>query len=353
MKDEFARGSTTGRRMPAFTAIIAAMVLSMAILSPRPVIAQINIKMATLVPDGSSWHLIFKETAEKWKKISNGRVSLTLYPGGVAGDDPDVVRKMKLGTLHAGVLTTVGLAQIDKSVYALGVPMMYDSYEEIYSVLEKLRPTLEARFEKEGFLMLNWADAGWVRFFTQKPVATPDDLKKLSLFSMAGDQDTIEVWKALGFKVRPLPSTEIATALQTGLINAVLISAQVAVISQYYNYAKNMTDLDWELMLGGTVIRKSVWERIPADLHAPLLEATQEAGMRLQADIRKGAEGDVAAMKSRGLRVVPVDAKAHAAWTKLVESAYPMIRGRIVPAETFDEAMRYRDEYRKRTQMAK
>ena len=70
-------------------------------------------------------------------------MTVRLYAGGVAGDDPDVVRKMRLGTLNAGVLTSVGVAEIDKSVYALGVPMMYDSYEEVYYVLEKMRPRLE------------------------------------------------------------------------------------------------------------------------------------------------------------------------------------------------------------------
>jgi TRAP-type C4-dicarboxylate transport system substrate-binding protein len=339
--------------IPAVMVSVIMIVLTATVLVVKPANAQITVKMATLVPEGSSWHLILKETADKWKKISNGRVSVIIYPGGVAGDDPDVVRKMKLGTLHAGVLTAVGVAEIDKSVYALGVPMMYASYDEVYSVLEKMRSKLEATIEKQGFIVLNWADAGWVRFFTQKPVATPDDLKKLSLFAWANDIDSIEIMKSVGLKVRPLPSTEIATALQTGLVNAVAISPQVAVISQYFNYAKNMTDMNWELLLGATVIRKSVWDKIPADLHAPLLEATKEAGRRLQEDIRRGGERDVTAMKARGLNVVPVDAKAHEAWAKMVESAYPMIRGRIVPAEFFDEALKYRDEYRKRVGTAK
>ena len=64
-----------------------------------PVTAQapLVIRMATFVPDGSSWHQILKETADKWKTASGGRVSVRLFPGGVAGDDQDVVRKMRAG----------------------------------------------------------------------------------------------------------------------------------------------------------------------------------------------------------------------------------------------------------------
>jgi TRAP-type C4-dicarboxylate transport system substrate-binding protein len=254
---------------------------------------------------------------------------------------------MRLGTLNAGVLTSVGLAEIDKSVYALGVPMMYDSYDELYYVLEKMRPRLESSLESKGFVVLNWADGGWVHFFAQKPVAVPDDLKAQKLFSWAGDATSVDLWKSAGFNPIPLPSTEIATALQTGLVNALGCPPQVAVIAQYYNYAKNMTDLPWQLLLGATVINKTVWDKVPADMKPALLQAARESGQRLQAEIRKTGDRDVEAMKKRGLNVVAVDAKARQQWQKTAESLYPKIRGAVVPADAFDEAMRYRDEYRK------
>lgn len=329
--------------------VAAALVLLVGGLFAAPAGAQtINVKMATLVPDGSSWHLILKETAAEWKKISNGRVNLVLFPGGVAGDDPDVVRKMKMGTMQGAVLTAVGVADIDKSVYALGVPMMYASYDEVYEVLGKIRPRLESAIAKKGFVVLNWADAGWLRFFTKAPVKTPDDLKKQKLFQWAGDNDSLEIMKGAGFNVVPLPSTELATALQTGLVSAVTTTPQVAVLTQYYNYAKNMTDVQWGLLLGATVIKKDVWDRIPADLQGPLLASMQKAGERLQAEMRKGGDRDVEAMRKRGLNVVPVDPKTREMWVKVAEAAYPKVRGAIVPADAFDEAMRYRDDYRKR-----
>ena len=82
-----------------------------------------------------------------------------------------------LGTLNAGLLTSVGMAQVDKSVYALGLPLTFDSYEEVYWVLEKMRPKLEASLEAKGFVVLNWVDGGWTRFFAQKPVKVPDDMR--------------------------------------------------------------------------------------------------------------------------------------------------------------------------------
>jgi hypothetical protein len=73
----------------------------------------------------------------------------------------------------------------------------------------------------------------------------------------------------------------------------------------------------------------------------------KDGGDRLQVDIRQSGEKDTAAMKSAGLTVVPVDAKAKDLWRKAAESAYGKIRGEFVPTDAFDEAMKYRDEYRK------
>ncbi len=328
---------------------MTALVVAAAVwLLPVAASAQVvTVKMATLVPEGSSWHLVLKEVADQWNKISGGRVRVLLYAGGVAGDDPDVVRKMRLGTLNAGVLTSVGVAEIDRAVYALSIPMAFNDYDEVYYVLDKMRPQVEAAIEAKGFVVLNWADGGWVHFFTQKPVATPNDLKALKLFQWAGDPKSLEIWRSLGFTVVPLPSTELATALQTGLVQAFGASPQVAVITRYYENAKNMTDLNWALLLGSTVITKQTWDRIPADLKPALLKAMRDAGAKLQAEIRKSGASDVEAMKKRGLNVVPIDAKTHAVWVSLAESVYSKVRGDFVPADAFDAAIKYRDEYRK------
>ncbi len=331
-------------------AVLCVLLAALAVWAAAPFAraqAPVIIRMATLVPDGSSWHLILKEAADRWKQASGGRVAVRLFPGGVAGDDPDVVRKMRLGTLNAGVLTSVGVAEIDKSVYAMGIPLMYDSYDEVYWVHEKMRPKLEASLEAKGFVVLNWVDGGWVHFFAKKPVAVPDDLRALKLFSWAGDAEAVEVWRSAGFNPVPLPSTELATALQTGLVEALGSPPQVAVISQFFNHARNMTALRWQLLQGATIMSKGAWQKLPADVRPQLLEISREAGARLQKEIRDAESRDVEAMKKRGLVVVPVSAAQRAQWETLTESLYPRIRGKIVPPEAFDEAMRYRDEYRK------
>ena len=339
------------RRHTSLFALVLALLTGFAL--PAQGQATVTVKMATLVPENSSWFLVLKEVANDWGKISNGKVRVLLYPGGRQGDEPDVVRKMNLGTLNAGVLTSAGLAEIERGVYALSIPMAFADYDEVYAVLEKMRPKLEAQFLAKGFVVLNWADGGWNHWFSKSPAATPDEMKKLKLFSWAGDVKTTEAYKKMGFDPRPAPSTELVTGLQTGLFDSFLAPPQVTLIMRYYEQTKFMTDMKVQILMGATIIRKETWERIPAELRPKLMASARTAGDKLQRSIRDSYQKDVNAMKKAGLTVVPVDARARELWRRSVEVGYPIIRGGVMPADAFDDALRYRDEYRRQKGVAK
>jgi len=327
-------------------ALVFAVVFAIAGLVSPAMAQKATIKIATLVPQGSAWFVTVQEMAQKWQQITGDRVTVRLYPGGVAGDDADVVRKMRLGTLDGGLLTAAGFAEIDRSVFALAIPMAYASYEEFDAVLAQLGPQIEKIYADKGFVVLAWADAGWLHFFTKVPVRMPEDLKAQKLFCWAGDNPAIELWKASGFSPVPLPATEISTALQTGLVTALPTSPQAAVLMQWFTSAPYMTDVNWAVLSGGLVLSKAAWDKFPAELRPAVQEAARAAALKLCAQTREGTIRDLEAMQKRGLKVVPVDAAAQAAWRKAAEAAYPGARGPFVPAAAFDEAIRLRDAYR-------
>jgi len=325
-----------------------------ALLLAGPLRAQtITVKMATLVPENSSWFQILKEMGDTWGKVSGGKVRVVFYPGGRQGDDPDVVRKLQLGTLQGAVLASQGLAEVDRSVYALSIPLALDNYDEFYGLLARLRPKLEARMEAKGFVVVSWADGGWVQLFAKKPVATPDDLRKLKLFQWAGDPKTLEVWKAAGFNPRPAPFPELSTGLQTGLLEAFLAPPQAAVITRHYEHARYLTDLKWAAITVGTVVTRDTWNRIPAELRPALLKAAQDAAGKWQAEMRRTGDRDLQVMQKAGLTVVPLDAQARAQWRAVIDGARNKVRGEFVPAEAYDEAMAIRDELRRQAKNPK
>lgn len=302
------------------------------------------VKLATVVPKNSVWLDVLQQMADDWKTLSGGAVTMRLYGGGVAGDDTDVVRKLKLGTLDASLLSVTGLHSMDHVVSAMTIPMMFDSYDEFYGVLDQVRPELDRHYEAQGLVVLNWADAGMVRFLTKDPVKTPDDLRKLKIFTWQDDASgAADLWKSAGFNPVPLPSTEITTALQTGLISALPTSTEPAALMQWNQHAKYLTMINWAVLVGATVITKKTWDRIPADVQTKLRAEADQIGEKLRQATRTAEEGAVKAMQARGLTVIEPDV---AEWRKVVEPTWPKLKGSLVPAEMWDKVVAARDAWR-------
>ena len=304
------------------------------------------IKMATLAPEGSSWHRVLLEMGEDWKKVSGGTVVLRIYPGGVAGDEDAMLRKMRVGQLQAAAITGMGLAFLDRSFYGLHVPMMYASDEEFDYVRDRLSPLLEQRLEEKGFVVLNWGDAGWVHFFAREAFTHPSEMKAMKLYIGAGDVPLTQLYKEAGFKPVPISVVDILPGLQTGLIDAFNATPLVALAFQWFALAPNMADLRWAPLTGATVIDKKAWERIPKEMRPKILEISRDASRRLQREIRNLNEEAMKAMVKNGLKVTHVSPSAEAEWRKMVEDIHPQIRGKIIPADVFDEVRKFRDEYR-------
>ena len=310
----------------------------------------IVINMGTLAPEGTAWHDALLQMKQDWNRISRGRVVLRIFPSGVQGDENTMIRKMRIGQLQAVAVSGNGLSRIEPAISCLQIPLMLDSYEELDYVRDRLAPQLEGMIEQKGFKILNWADAGWVRFFTKRPASTLDDIRGMKLLTSAGDPETEELYKDFGFQVVPLPYTEVLTALQTGMIEAVQGPPLYAMVEQWFGLATHMTEVKWAPLVGATVISNRAWEGIPANIRPQLLEAARSAGRRLLPEIRQLNEDAIPAMTKRGLNVVRPDSAALASWFAEAKDAYPKLRGRYVSADLFDEVERLRNEFRSQQQ---
>jgi len=306
-----------------------------------------TVKLATLAWDGSPWHKRLQEMGDEWQQKTEGRVRLNIYPGGVAGDDPVLVRKIRVGQLHAGALTVGGLGEIDPAFSLFAVPMFFDSFEEFTYVLEKMTPVLKERLDEKGFVLLHWGYGGWVHIFSKRPVRTVDDLKGLKMFTWAGDDSLVQVWKSNGFRPVALESTDILVGLQTGMIEGMPTPPLAALISQWFRQTPYMLSPGVTPLVGATVVSKRAWNQISERDQAVILEAARAAESRLAVEIPQKDLESIEAMKKRGLTVIDVSSGQQAeAWRATAESFASGVRSSIVPAEIFELALKYRTEFR-------
>jgi len=307
-----------------------------------------TIKLGTVAPEESAWHEILVRMGQDWKRISGGTVNLTIFAGGVTGDEVGMLRRTRLRTLHAVALSGVGLSYIDPSASAMQIPMLIDSYEELDYVRERIAPELEKIFLEKGYRVLLWGDVGWVHFFTKEPARTLDDIREMKLWTTAGDPEAEQLYKEFGMQPVPLPQTDMITSLTTGLINAFDVPPLFALLDQSFAIAPHMIDVKWSPLIGATVINESTWQSIPAELRPQLLAAAHRAGDSLREEIRRLGDEAIVEMEKRGLEVYHASPDVLATWRTEAEAAYPALRGTLVPAELFDEVVRLHDEFQNR-----
>jgi len=305
------------------------------------------IKLAMVAPKDSIWYEYLQEIDQGWREVSDGTVNLKIYAG-TLGDEDDIMRRVRIGQLDAATVSTVGLSTVDRAATALHIPFAFASEAELDYVQQGIDQQLANVLKKKELIVLNWGEAGWVRFFAKSPVHRPDDLRKQKLFIWAaGDETKIgELWKRLGFDPVPLSTVDILPALQTGMITAYEAPPLAALANQWFAFSPYMTDLRLAPLTGATVVAERTWSKIPAGLQRKLKRVAKQAGEHLRPKVRHLEQEAIEAMVKHGMHVVAVSPEAHTEWDALAQSVYPQIRGAIVPAEYFDEVIALRNEFR-------
>lgn len=316
-------------------------------LAANALAADKQLKIGTLAPKNSLYHRQLLDVGEAWRTAQGGEAKYTIYPDGSQGGETDMARRMRIGQLQGALLSVVGLREIEPAVTALqNMPLLFKSWEELDYVREKMRAGMEKKFLDKGFVILAWGDAGWVRFFSKEPAASPEDYKKVKFFAWAGESEQQEIMKSLGYHPVPLETSDILPAIQTGMISTVPATPYFALASQIYTTAPYMLDLNWAPIVGALVVTKKAWDEMNPAAREVLKTAGNKAGMQMRAKARQEVDEAVEAMKKRGLKVTKPTPEQAKEWQRLADNLYPKIRGKMVPAETFDEAMALLKAYR-------
>lgn len=279
--------------------------------------AQQVIKIATLAPDGSAWMRELRAAAAEVNTGTAGRVQVKYYPGGVMGSDTVVIRKMRLGQLQGGVLTSSELATLypDAAIYSL--PFQFSDWTQLEKARVQVDPLLAKGFEGRGIKMLAAANVGFAYLMSTKPLRNKADMSAAKLWIPQNDEIAERTFKLGGVSPILLPLGDVFTSLQTGLVDTVANTPAGAVALQWHGKLKTLLDLPLSFVVGYVVMDFKVWQKMtPAD-QALVEAAFRKAGQRVDANIKRDDAAALAAMKKQGLVVTPMDPTEAARWRQV------------------------------------
>jgi TRAP-type C4-dicarboxylate transport system substrate-binding protein len=293
-----------------------------------------TIKFATIAPEGSSWMNVMREYDAAVRKESGGRLGFKFYAGGIAGDEKDVLRKIRIGQYQAGGFTGVGMGEIAPEVRILDTPFLFRNTAEIDYIYNKFGDEFKSDFEKGGFVLLGWAEVGFVNVFTQKPIYSVQDMKDVKAWMWECDPIARVSFKVLHLAPIPLSITDVNSALQTGMINCVYSTPYAIIALQWYTKVKYMLDLPLANSSGAVLISKRYFDSLPGDLQQILLKNGQIFLSKLTQLSRKENAEAIKTLESKGIVVTKPKSKSDLQYYyKTGEEARQMLVGQLYTAD--------------------
>lgn len=304
------------------------------------------IKFASLAPGGSTWMIGLHGWDKEVQEKTDGGLAFRFYEGGVAGDEKDVVRKMKIGQQHGGAFTGVGLGEFFQDVRILDAPHLFNDYAERDYVIEKLYPWFEERFEKNGAVLLGWGEVGYIYIYSNLPITSRADLGKLKVWGWDADPLSLAYMENGGVTPIPLPIPDVLTSLQTGLIDTVYASPVAMIALQWFTKVKYVSTVPFTIAHGGNLMTKKAFDKLSPEQQKILRETGREQGRKLITQLRKDNEAGEKTLEKSGITAVPPTPEGDKELRQISEVTREKLIGKLYSREVYDKVSALLAEFR-------
>lgn len=295
-------------------------------LLPVSALAQ-TLKIATLAPEGSPWLRELRQAGAEVEAATQGRVKLKYYPGGVMGNDATVLRKMRLGQLHGGMLTGSELSIVYKDAQTYSVPFLFDDLGQVDSVRERMDPVIEQGMAAAGLRTLGMAGVGFAYLMSTREIHSADDLRSAKVWVPQNDLISEITFRTGGVSPVSLPMSDVFTSLQTGQIDTVGNTPSGAILLQWHGRLRYLLDLPLAYVIGYLVINERDWQKLSPDDQLALKSAADAASRRIDANNRSDDAKALAALQRQGLTVIQPDPVEVMRWREVGDQAIERMLG--------------------------
>ncbi|MFN3820973.1 MAG: TRAP transporter substrate-binding protein DctP [bacterium] len=318
------------------------------LLVPLSVYSKTLIRFATLAPEGTAWMETMHKMDEELRERTGGEIGFRFYPNMTMGDEKDVIRKIRLGQLQGAGFTGFGLGEILPEVRVLELPYLFRSDEEIEYVRKVLDSYFQKRFEEKGFILLGWADVGWIYFFSRQPVVRPADLKKIKPWAWQGDPLAEAFFIELGKPPVFLPVTDVHLALQTGMVEAVYASPLACLALQWFMRINYVSDVPFTNSLGAVLVSRQLYLDLSPQHQEALREIVHRHLIELLNTSRRQNEEAYLKLQKEGVKVAHSTFDQRAEMEAIGLKVHSRLAGQLYPEELLKQVKTILQDFREK-----
>ena len=306
-----------------------------------------EVKVATILPDGSHWLREMRASGEEIQMRTAGRVTFKFYPGGVMGNDAQILRKVRIGQLHGGAFTATGLGARYSGLNVYGIPLLFRSFDEVDYVRERMDDRLVEGLEAAGFVSFGFTEGGFAQLMANESISRVEDMRRRKVWIPEGDQISLLALAALGLSPVTLPPTDVLTGLQTGLIDVVAASPVAAIVLQWHTKVKYITELPIVYSIGIFAIERQAFYRLSQEDQAVVRDVMTNTVNSLDKDAREDEREARAVLEKTGMNFVPVNSNSVMGWRRTIDALYPQLQQRSdIDAAVLEQVLDHLRDYR-------
>lgn len=293
--------------------------------------AAVDLKIAALVPEGTSWGNNLKKFSQEVDAATGGEVRVKVYYGGVAGDEPDVLRKIRIGQFHGGVFTGKTLGDIFGDVRAMEIPFtFYADQKKASETLKALAPKFNEGLKSKGFTNLGYYELGPVYLVTTKKVTNLEELKGIKIWAWQGDELVRAMIESLGLVSTPLALPDVLSSLSTGIIDAAYAPPVGIIALQWHTKIKYLVDFPSAFSIGALLVSNKAWGKIKPTHQQKILALSQK--YVTDTNVTSAAENETAKnqMKKSGIEFVSFPEADYKKASSLRAEVIKKVQGKLI-----------------------
>lgn len=263
-----------------------------------------------------------KYFADQVNEKGQGKLKVTVFPGGTLGGDVQTVAALRGGTVDATLIATSIMVSVVKEYGLLDLPFVYESNAETSRLLDgPFGQKLSALAEEKGLMPMAYWGAGFRNLTNSKqPVAKVEDLKGLKIRVLQAPT-YIDLFNTLGANAVPMPFTEVYTALEQKTVDGQENPATTIVSAKLFEVQKFLS-LTQHIQFASTLVfGKPTWDKLNDDER----KVIREAAFAAQAYLREAADKDEAELMTKLKATMTVNEISPAEKARFREAAKPVV----------------------------
>jgi TRAP-type C4-dicarboxylate transport system substrate-binding protein len=325
-------------------AIFALLLLS---ASTAAVADEQTLRIGTIVPEGTGWARELRTMAREVESATAGGVKMKFYMGGIAGDEMEMLERVRRGQLDGILSGSVACETNAPSLRVVRIPGLFQSWAETSYVLGRLRPLFEDESKRNGFKYLGEAIVGPSILFTRTPVHDLAELKRQRLWIWDVDRMLGAFLPDMGLPVVPTPIRDALHAYEDGRIDGFISPAVVALAFQWSTAARYFTDLRLGFVVGCLIVANRAFDALPLPAQQEMRVTAAHAKARFE-EIGRTQEDQLlhGLFERQGLRAVHADETTRINFFEGARAARDHAAARLVSSSLIAQVLGMLADYR-------